>query len=37
MLSDKAWQRIFDDFDDDGSGEVNFDEFTDMMRKIFTI
>lgn len=29
------WEYIFSEVDDDGSGEINFEEFSEMMHKIF--
>ena len=35
MIPDYKFQKIFEEIDDDGSGEISKDEFKDMMRKIF--
>ncbi len=34
-ISDKEFQMILDDADEDGNGEIEFDEFKHMVLKIF--
>jgi calcium-dependent protein kinase len=33
-IDDEVWEKIIQEVDNDGNGEIDFDEFTEMMTKL---
>jgi Ca2+-binding EF-hand superfamily protein len=36
-IDDSEWEKILEEVDEDGNGEISFAEFKDMIYKLFSI